>query len=732
MKKRNLAAAIVILLCSMPALLFAQQTPVLTLQANQGITPGTCLTCPDNLVITVSTYLNQSGGSQQFVWNSSDFVLNFDTNALDYRNINILQQGKWSDRDSQYEKVEVTKGIGNYFVVRIKKKALADPLKNTPPVPLNSALSGALVVQFSVPTKNNNCTGASGLSWRRNLTIPSAATVRAKGSLRSSRGGIDTNVIANSAGFNVVYKISGSDKLHPTITPPQIKAKGLPNHISFIWPAIPNARKYRVRRWHGDHTLWPFDQGGASKLPPNGVVIAAGPFAGDIYFPADFTNKLKNDTILLDGLANQLQFGCAYLQVTAISLCDSLSSAEATACPKPCTVHKIAFTLDNSLDSNNHSFCAGSDLTIRVDTHLVRTTFDTGNNEIPFYSIDGVNWSSTADSGIFHIPGAGKYPTTHDTTYTVSVRDQYGCPAASASVQVHFRKLYNTATVIHLNEGADSIHKYYCAGQLVRLHYNVLPGEDIIAYKWSTNGNGTFINSRNQTASDTANPIYYVTSQADITAPVNFTLRYDCYNMTATESTIVNPQPKADFTVKNSIGKGKLVVGDEITFDATYFPTNLAGTYTWNFGDGTSVTNKNGTAKHTYSLANSYPASLIVRLDNGGCHDSTGQKIDISSLNDVFVPSAFAPFANTNKENQSVKVYGKGIQSSGFSFVVFSRWGELVYQTDNFTTANSEGWNGKKNNSGEDLPLGTYTFAVKGKYSDGTVFEKTGNVTLIK
>ena len=108
------------------------------------------------------------------------------------------------------------------------------------------------------------------------------------------------------------------------------------------------------------------------------------------------------------------------------------------------------------------------------------------------------------------------------------------------------------------------------------------------------------------------------------------------------------------------------------------------------------------------------------------------QVAQITQYDDVFVPSTFAPFDNNNKENKSVKVFGKRIQPGGFSFNVFSKWGELVYQTDNFTTANSEGWNGKKNNSGKDLPVGTYTFAVKGKYSDGTVFEKTGNVTLIK
>jgi len=59
-------------------------------------------------------------------------------------------------------------------------------------------------------------------------------------------------------------------------------------------------------------------------------------------------------------------------------------------------------------------------------------------------------------------------------------------------------------------------------------------------------------------------------------------------------------------------------------------------------------------------------------------------------LNDVFLPSVI------------------GAEATDYSFLVFNRWGQLVFST----TDPHEGWNGGMNNSGEVQPQDVYVWRV--------------------
>ncbi|MBC7554652.1 MAG: gliding motility-associated C-terminal domain-containing protein, partial [Taibaiella sp.] len=59
-------------------------------------------------------------------------------------------------------------------------------------------------------------------------------------------------------------------------------------------------------------------------------------------------------------------------------------------------------------------------------------------------------------------------------------------------------------------------------------------------------------------------------------------------------------------------------------------------------------------------------------------------------------------------------------------FRVYNRWGQVVFETKSI----SEGWDG--NFKGEPQPLGVYVYEVQAVTNAGTLFNKHGNVTLLR
>jgi hypothetical protein len=95
----------------------------------------------------------------------------------------------------------------------------------------------------------------------------------------------------------------------------------------------------------------------------------------------------------------------------------------------------------------------------------------------------------------------------------------------------------------------------------------------------------------------------------------------------------------------------------------------------------------------------------------------------------IYIPNAFNP-ASSNKENNTVKVYGIGIQEEDFLFRIYNRWGTVIYENDSFMDASTKGWIGE--DTGANQKQEVYTYTVVCKFFDGTEGEKTGTITLIR
>ncbi len=89
----------------------------------------------------------------------------------------------------------------------------------------------------------------------------------------------------------------------------------------------------------------------------------------------------------------------------------------------------------------------------------------------------------------------------------------------------------------------------------------------------------------------------------------------------------------------------------------------------------------------------------------------------------IFVPKAFTP----NKDGNNDFFIVRGVNITELYMVVWDRWGEKVYETSDIQ---AEGWDGSF--KGASLTPDAYAWYVKATCGNGAVYEKKGNVTLLK
>ncbi|MCU0435152.1 MAG: CotH kinase family protein [Bacteroidia bacterium] len=95
----------------------------------------------------------------------------------------------------------------------------------------------------------------------------------------------------------------------------------------------------------------------------------------------------------------------------------------------------------------------------------------------------------------------------------------------------------------------------------------------------------------------------------------------------------------------------------------------------------------------------------------------------VEVLENTFVANAFSP--NGDNNNEMVFVHGLvGVTEA--EWVVFNRWGQQVFQTNDL----SQGWNGTHN--GQPCPSGVYAYMLKVTFADGKTSVKSGNITLMR
>jgi hypothetical protein len=344
--------------------------------------------------------------------------------------------------------------------------------------------------------------------------------------------------------------------------------------------------------------------------------------------------------------------------------------------------------------------CVGNTIDLNVD---------------PTYTIASghkVIWKNVSTNTI--LSGSPQTMLTVSTmgTYRATVMDTVGGCSDSSSVSLSF---LNPPSGITLTGPATG-----CSNAPLKLIATEASG-DSLQFKWITpNGLGTFSNSINDTT-------FYTPASTD-GSPLSFI--FSAYNRcdTIVDSMKVNllAAPTGSFTFIPS----EPFMNDLVTFTPGDTTGENIRKWLWNFQEGNAIDSVNFISTHKFLHAGSFPVTLIL-TNNLGC--KTNPIINFVDISGpvIYIPNVFEP-STTNPENSVCKVYGTSVAPEDFSFRIYDKWGSIVYQTSDFTQANQSGWNGKNMSGGEPLPMGVYTYAVKGHFYDGSNFEKAGTVTLVR
>ncbi len=141
--------------------------------------------------------------------------------------------------------------------------------------------------------------------------------------------------------------------------------------------------------------------------------------------------------------------------------------------------------------------------------------------------------------------------------------------------------------------------------------------------------------------------------------------------------------------------------------------TQNASGWSWDFGDGDKSSLES--PEHVFNKVEMYHVVLTVTAENG-CVDSLAQEIDVKEV-ELVIPNVFTPNGDGVNDTFVVTELDKYISNS---LVVINRWGQKVYEANNYASGDWDGGN---------LSDGTYFFILKCKgYFEMETYKGTINI----
>lgn len=291
------------------------------------------------------------------------------------------------------------------------------------------------------------------------------------------------------------------------------------------------------------------------------------------------------------------------------------------------------------------------------------------------------------------------------TTYRV-IAQNGDCPAVETSVVIQVLGEQNIQVTGNLT---------YCAGSSTTLTLQSPVAGNVA---WRVLGNPAVITTNSAiTINDTETTTYEVT----------FT--YACGILTQR----VTVTPEAIIPITNLIARNaNNQVIDTVFAGTTIFleaelGTNLGNAKIEWFANSVLIDSGERTTSDDANEAGLLQYQVRITTPNG-CQ--TTRNISVVVLPVAFeVPNAFSP--NGDQRNDVFRVlYPQGLEIESFDMKIFSRWGNLVFQSNNI----NNGWDGTKNGDGNtelasDVYVYYYTIRLR---SVSEAFTGKGDVTLVR
>jgi gliding motility-associated-like protein len=118
--------------------------------------------------------------------------------------------------------------------------------------------------------------------------------------------------------------------------------------------------------------------------------------------------------------------------------------------------------------------------------------------------------------------------------------------------------------------------------------------------------------------------------------------------------------------------------------------------------------------------------TFVVTVSDGICSKSDSVTVTVYDAvcgePDIFVPNSFTP----NNDGANDRLFVRGRNITELEFLVFDRWGEKVFETNDLNI----GWDGTF--KGEEVGPAVFVYHLTAKCLDGQEYFTKGNVTVIR
>ncbi|OPZ98057.1 MAG: PKD domain protein [Bacteroidetes bacterium ADurb.Bin408] len=317
------------------------------------------------------------------------------------------------------------------------------------------------------------------------------------------------------------------------------------------------------------------------------------------------------------------------------------------------------------------------------------------------------NWSPSTGLNDANIANPIASPVT-DITYTIHATDINGCTASDDVI-------ITVMPMPDINFVATPLSG--CKPLLVS--FTPASASQLASYYWDFgDAPSGFANN-----SVLELPVHQYNNSGTYTVALNVISIDGCPN-TIVQNQLINvyQQPVSSFTFLPHEGDV-----DNMLF--TFYDESVnAAQWVWTFGEENAGAENSSTLQnpqHLYTNTGFFDVWLYVTSPEG-CSDSSSNHIIIRGEYAIYFPNAFTP------DNDGINDYfypeGIELNNNAYELYIYSRWGELVFSTDDV----HKGWDGRMQGTGSPAQQDVYVWVMwQENYIIGRQ-KYTGHVTLIR
>jgi gliding motility-associated-like protein/uncharacterized repeat protein (TIGR01451 family) len=234
-----------------------------------------------------------------------------------------------------------------------------------------------------------------------------------------------------------------------------------------------------------------------------------------------------------------------------------------------------------------------------------------------------------------------------------------------------------------------------------------------VAWTWTFGDNNPISTSHN---------IRHCYGNDSVSVPVSFTTKLTVTSDSGCVSSLtknnyitVFPKPTANFSVAPTTASS---INPIISFTDLSTGSSF---WNWNFGDhDTSIVF--APKPHSYADTGKYVITLIAS-NAYSCLDTTHQTIVIEPDFVFYIPNAFSP----NDDGINDTFTGKGIFIKDFEMMIFDRWGNLIFYSNDI----NKPWDGRANYGKKIAQRDVYVYMIKVTDIKSIEHSYRGTVTLV-